>query len=454
MKKIVLFFLLLSVFSAYSQQKLNWAEVLYGNIKGLKENKIKTLKLKQGNKVLRSIEVISDKSILVKDSLNTQYFDFDDENRLVSVKSVKDMWQQQFNLNFKNNYVNQLSKTIDNNGIVTFSKFSKVSFNNTLYEEKEEYNFDRKKNDSLNVFRIKYFFNQQNPDLSYRETYNNGKIWSKKYFNQAEVKKEVFANYYTIDSLLKKDDKVTKYHFENYPDHQNIKIENDSVLTIQKKMGKKVSEKLEYASVLFREIFYDEKENIKQKIIYKNYKNPFNEWVLWEERKYDGKGGLISRKRPNKKEYKLKNEVLVYRKNVHRVRSYDMICSVKRNSSFNYLQSYSPSILFSIKWVKNFTDNFDTYIIEEDRELIYGMLDFNVNGVAEIRSNYSASTDVKNELLRTAKSMTRNGRNLKYFKDLEVEAETISGKKYNINLIENTYLLSFPIHTFLIKEEY
>ena len=190
---------MLSIFEVYSQQKLNWAEVVYGNIKGLKENKIKTLKLKKGNKVLRAIEVISDKLILVKDSLNTQYFDFDDENRLISVKSVKDMWQQQFNLNFKNNYVNQLSKTIDNNGIVSFSKFSKVSFNNTLYEEREVYNFDCKKNDSLNVFRIKYFFNQQNPDLSYRETYNNGKIWNKKYFNQTEVTKEKFDGHFIRD---------------------------------------------------------------------------------------------------------------------------------------------------------------------------------------------------------------------------------------------------------------
>ncbi|MNL40586.1 hypothetical protein D3C87_1629470 [compost metagenome] len=86
--------------------------------------------------------------------------------------------------------------------------------------------------------------------------------------------------------------------------------------------------------------------------------------------------------------------------------------------------------------------------------MIYGILDFNVNGATEIKDNYSASRDVKNELVRTSKSMTRNGRDLKYFKDLEVEAETISGKKYNINLIENTYLLSFPIHTFLTKENY
>ncbi|MBM7417722.1 MULTISPECIES: hypothetical protein [Chryseobacterium] len=453
MKKLILFFLLLSIFEVYSQQKLNWAEVVYGNIKGLKENKIKTLKLKQGNKVLRSIEVISDKSILVKDSLNTQYFDFDDENRLISVKSVKDMWQQQFNLNFKNYYVNQLSKTIDNNGIVTFSKFSKVSFNNALYEEREVYNFDRKKNDSLNVFRIKYFFNQQNPDLSYRETYNNGKIWNKKYFNQTEVTKEKFDGHFIVDSILQKDYKVTKYHFENYPEYQNIKIENDSVLTIHKKLRKKVSEKLEYASIPFREIFYDENETIKEKIIYKNYQNAFNEWVIWEEIKYDERGKVINRKFPNKSIYKLKNGILVYRKNIHRVRSYNMICSVKRNSSFNYLQSYSPSILFSIKWANNFTDNFDTYSVE-DEEMIYGILDFNVNGATEIKDNYSASRDVKNELVRTSKSMTRNGRDLKYFKDLEVEAETISGKKYNINLIENTYLLSFPIHTFLTKENY
>jgi len=452
LKKIVLFFLLVFIIKTYAQQKLNWAEVLYGDIESLKENKIKTLKLKKGNKVLRSVEVISGNSIVVKDSLAEVNFEFDKENRLISVKSIKGKKRENFKLNFRNNFVNGISRLVDENELEVYNHLSKVYFNNSSYEEKEAYSFDKKKNDSLNVIRTKYFFNKQNPDLSYEEIYNNGKIWSKKYFNQTEVKKEIFADYYIIDSILKKDYKITKHHFENYPDRQNIKIENDSVLTIQKKLGKKVSEKLEYASVPFSEIFYDKNENVKEKIIYKNYKNPFNEWVLWEERKYDGNGKLISQKHPNKKEYRLKNGVLVYRKNMHRIRSYDMICSVKRNFSFNYLQSYSPSILFSIKWAKNFTDNFDANSIEEDKEFIYGMLNFNVNGSAEIKGNYSASTDVKNELVRTSKSMTRNGRDLKYFKDLEVEAETMSREKYIINLIENTYLISFPIHTFLIKE--
>lgn len=455
MKKLILFFLLLSIFEVYSQQKLNWAEVVYGNIKGLKENKIKTLKLKKGNKVLRSIEVISDKLILVKDSLNTQYFDFDDENRLISVKSVKDMWQQQFNLNFKNNYVNQLSKTIDNNGIVSFSKFSKVSFNNTLYEEREVYNFDCKKNDSLNVFRIKYFFNQQNPDLSYRETYNNGKIWNKKYFNQTEVTKEKFDGHFIVDSILQKDYKVTKYHFENYPEHQNIKIENDSVLTTHKKLGKKVSEKLEYASIPFREIFYDENETIKEKIIYKNYQNTFNEWVIWEEIKYGERGKVINRKFPNKSIYKLKNGILVYRQNVHRVKGCGNSYTVKNKMlSIYYLQLYSSSILFNLKLNKNFVDNFDTSSVEEDEEeLIYNYLDFTDS--SKVTADYSASKDVKDEILRTSKSIRRKDRYVKrYFEGLEVEAETMTGKKYKFNPSQNSDLLSFPIHTFLTKENY
>ena len=451
MKKLVLFFLLLSICRAYSQQKINWAEVLYGDIKGLKENKIKTLKLKQGNKVLRSIEVISDRSILVKDSLNTQYFDFDEENRLISVKSVKDMWQQQFNLNFKNNYVNQLSKTIDNNGVVTFSKFSKVSFNNTLYEEREVYNFDRKKNDSLNVFRIKYFFNQQNPDLSYRETYNNGKIWSKKYFNQTEVTKEKFEGHFIVDSILQKDYKVTKYRFENYPDHQIIRIENDSVLTIHKKSGKKISEKLEYAFTPFREIFYDENENINEKIIYKNYQNAFNEWILWEESKYDGNGKLIGRRRPNKKEYKLKNGVLTLRKSVYIINTRDYIVSHDKSkySEYYYVQNYSPSVLFNPKFSIRFIQNFDTSSVFEDDDIIYINIKFQDD--AKIISEYSSSKDIRKEGIRTSKTLRRY--NDRYFSDLVVEAETFSEKKYNINLCENLNLLSFPIHTFLIKEE-
>ncbi|MCD1118869.1 hypothetical protein [Chryseobacterium turcicum] len=433
---------------------MNWAEVLYGDIKGLKENKIKILKLKKEDKVLRTVEVTSDNSIIVKDSLTEVYFRFNHQNRLFSINSFRNKQKQEFKLIFKDNFINGISRLVDENRIKFYSQWSKVSFNNFSYEEKETYSFDKNKNDSLNVFREKYFFNKENSDLSYKETYQNGKVWNKKYFNNTEVKKEIFTDYYTIDSILQKNNKVTKYHFENYPNHQNIEIENDSILTIHKKMGKMISEKLEYASVPFREILYDEHEKVKEKIIYINYQNSFNEWVLWEEIKYDGKGKRLSRKFPNKDTYKLKDGTLVYRKNMNRVRTYTITCSLKRNSSFNYLQSYSTSILFSIKWAKNFTDNFDTYSIEEDEELVYGMLDFSANGTAKIRDNYSVSTDVKNELVRTSKSMTRNGRILKYFNDLEVEAETISGKKYNINLTENTSLLSFPIHTFLIKEEY
>lgn len=450
MKKIVLFFLLLSISKAYSQQKINWAEVLYGDIKSLKENKIKTLKLKNGNKVLRSVEVISGNSIVVKDSLNEVNFEFDNENRLLSVMSINDKKKESFRLDFRNIFVNGVSRLVDKNELEVYNHLSKVYFNNSSYEEKEAYSFDKKKNDSLNVVRIKYFFNKQNPDLGYKETYEDRKVWSKKYFNQTEVKKEVFADYYTIDSLLKKDDIVTKFHFENHPDHQNIKIENDSVLTIQKKLGKKVSEKLEYASVPFREIFYDENEHVKEKIIYQNYKNPFNEWILWEERKYDGKGKLISQKHPNKKEYKLKNGVLVYRKNVHRigVTSCGIWCKSKK-AEFYYTQIYSPSVLFEMNFSNRFTQHFDTSSIFESDEMIYIYINFQND--AKIISEYSSSEEVRKEGIRTSKSVRRFLD--KYFKDLTAEAETFGGKKYIINLSENIKLLNFPIHTFLIKDE-
>lgn len=451
MKKLVLFFLLLSICRAYSQQKINWAEVLYGDIKGLRENKIKTLKLKKDNKVLRSIELISDKTILVKDSLNAEYYDFDDENRLLSVKSVKDNWEQNFTLNFKDNNVNQLSKAIDNNGMLIFNEWAKVSFNNTSYEEKKVYNFDSKRKDSIYVFRTKYFFNQKKPDLSYEETYDNGKIWNKKYFNQTEVKKEIFADYHTIDSILQKDYKVTKYHFENYPDHQIIRIEKDSILTIHEKNGKKVSEKLEYAGLPFREFFYDEYESIKEEIIYKNYQNGFNEWILWEERKYDGKGNLVSRRLPNKKEYKLKNGILTLRKSVSKVNTRDYIVSHDKSkySEYYYVQIYSPSVLFNPKFSAKFIQNFDTSSVFEDDDIIYINIKFQDD--AKIISEYSSSKDVRKEVIRTSKTLRRY--NDQYFKDLEVEAETFSEKKYSINLCENLNLLSFPIHTFLIKEE-
>lgn len=454
MKKIILFFLLFFISKTYSQQKLDWAEVLYGNSKGLRENKIKTLKLKKGNKILRSVTVISENSIVVKDSLSEVYFGFDHENRLISVKSVKDKTQEKFGLYFRNDLINGISKLTDEKGVEVYNRLSKVYFNNISYEEKEVYSFDKGKKDSLNVFRTKYFFNEQSPELSYKETYNNGKTFGKKYFNDTEVWKEKLSNYYIVDSTLRKDSKSIKYHFENYPDHQVIRIENDSMLTINKKFGKKVHEKLEYAGLPFKEVFYDENGKIKDLIVYQNYQNPFHDWVLWEERRYNGNGKLISKKLPNKKEYKLKNGVLVFRKNVSRVRECGLTYSVNRKYSFNYIESYSPSILFNIKLNKNFTDNFDVYSIEDDEEIIYLMLDFNVNGVAEVKSDYSASIDTKKEFIRMSKSIARNGRLLKYFEDLEVEVVTFSDKKYNINLSEHPDFLSFPIYTFLTKEKY
>lgn len=149
MKKIVLFFLLLSISKAYSQQKINWAEVLYGDIKSLKENKIKTLKLKNGNKVLRSVEVISGNSIVVKDSLNEVNFEFDNENRLLSVMSINDKKKESFRLDFRNIFVNGVSRLVDKNELEVYNHLSKVYFNNSSYEEKEAYSFDKKKNDSL-----------------------------------------------------------------------------------------------------------------------------------------------------------------------------------------------------------------------------------------------------------------------------------------------------------------
>ncbi|MFL9834514.1 hypothetical protein [Chryseobacterium terrae] len=452
MRRVFLFFLLFNFLTAPAQQKLNWGEILYGNMEGLNKNKIKTLKLKKGNKIIRSVEVISDQEILVKDSLNTQYFGFNQENRLISVKSILDKGIQQFNLNFKDNFINKISKTIDyKSGIVFFDQFSKVSFNDTLYNERETYNFASATKDTLNIFRVRYFFNQQNPNLSYRETYNSGIAWTKKYFNQTEVEKRVFDDHIKIDSLLQKDGKRIQYRFENYPDHQIMRIENDSVLTIQKKLGKKVSEKLEYASLPFSEIFYDENENIKEKIIYKNYQNPFKEWVLWEEIKYDEKGKVLSRKHPNKKQYKLKTGVLVFRKSETIIYSHDYIIKdFPKYHEYYYAQIYSPSILFNLKFSNKFIQNFDTSFFEEG-EMIYIYVKFQED--AKIISDYSASKDVKEEGIRTSKSVRRKEWFIKrYFEDLEVEIELITGKKHKIELSQNPELLNFPIHIFIIKE--
>jgi len=458
LKKIFLFVLLLIATAIPAQQKINWGEILYGNIQGLRKNKIKTLKLKKGNKVFRSVEVISGQEILVKDSLSTQSFYFDDKDRIISLKSNNDNWKQTFQLNFKDDYVNQLLKTTDHNGIVVFNKFSKVSFRNTLYEERDIYSFDTRKNDSLNVFRIKYFFNHQNPDLSFKETYNNGKIWTKKYFNQTEVTKEIFDNHYKVDSILQKGDKFAKYHFDNYPDHQNIRIENDSVWTIHKKNGKMISEKLEYGYLPFREVFYDENENVKERIVYKHYKNVSNEWVLWEKIKYNGNGKRLKREFPNKDTYNLVEGKLVYKENTYRVSTKDYIdesgCRRYRRDFFSFsINLYSPSILFNLKFAKSFLANIDTYDFEKENELIYTQIDFFEN--LKITADYSASKDVKDEMLRTSRSVKRKECYVKkYFEGLEVEAETVKGKKYTISLSENPQLLSFPIHIFLTKEDY
>lgn len=174
-----------------------------------------------------------------------------------------------------------------------------------------------------------------------------------------------------------------------------------------------------------------------------------------KKKKYNGKGTLISRKFPNKKEYKLKNGILVFKKNVERIR---MSCGVgysdkKKNlSAYHYPQLYSSSILFTPKLAKNFIDNFDIYAIDEDEEIIYSYLDFKDD--AKVITSNSTSKDIYYELRSASRSIRRKERYiLRYFDGTEVEAETISGKKYFINLAKNSEILSFSIHTFLIKNE-
>ncbi|AYN00388.1 hypothetical protein [Chryseobacterium sp. 3008163] len=211
---------------------------------------------------------------------------------------------------------------------------------------------------------------------------------------------------------------------------------------------------MEYAGSPFREVFYDGNENIKEEIVYKNYQNGFNEWILWEEIKYDGKGKRLSRKFPNKSIYKIKDGILVYRQNVHRIKGCGNSYTVKNKMlSMYYLQLYSSSILFNLKLSKNFVDNFDTAAFEEDEELVYAHLNFTDN--SNVPADYSASKDIKDELRRTSKSLRRKEWYLKkYFEGLEVEVETMTGKKYKINLSQIPEFLSFPIHIFLTKEDY
>lgn len=438
----------MSLIKIDSQQKMNWECILYGDFASLKMYKIKTLKLKKHNKILRSVEIDPEKlDIITKDSLKTNYFRFDSENKLISLKTIKNKNLEEFELKYKNGYVKWFSQYNEDNNVKRYRRFSNTSFLNKIYDELENYHIDKNKNDTISIFRVNYFFNEKNPELSYEESYQTGNLWIKKYFNKVEVSHQKFTDYNVIDSTLYINDKKVSYHFENSKDFELIKIEKDSIYTSIKEFGKITSTKVEFLGKTFKEVFYNENEIIKEKNLYTIYKNSYGENIIWEIRKFNSKNKLINKIYPNKNTYKLKNGVLIYRKNQKNVNTndYGMRDRVKYYNPY-YILPVSTSILFNLKLEKVFIDNFDTSNIDDDN-MIYADLNF-----TDYATVLFDSGDIRSELVRTAKKIRRGETYFSYFKDLEVEAETVNGKKYIINLSQYPELLSFSISTFIIQE--
>ncbi|TDX91955.1 hypothetical protein [Chryseobacterium daecheongense] len=451
MKRIFTFLLLFFISSIYSQKKINWEDIFLGDFTSLVKNNVKTLTLKKRGNVVRTVEVEPEKyQIVVKDSVKSNYFIFDTNNHLTSLKVQTTHDLNDFVVKYNDDKVQWISNRIEDRESIHYQRISYPEVLNPKYKEVDKFILNKKNNDSADVLRIKYFFNEKDQHLGYEEMYKSN-YWRRKYFNNVETIKQKFSDHFVVDSILYVDKKKQTYHFENYKDEQKIVIEKDSIYTINKKFGKKINEKVEYQSLIFKEFFYNKDGEIVSKIDYIYYKNDFGNLILWEIKNTDN-NRIIDRKFPNKKFYKLKKGVLYSKLKTSTITNTNcsLTCSVRYIKMY-YASFFSPSILFNLKIEKSFNDYFDASILaDNDPELLYNQLDFRYTGS---KVHFETNKDIISELGRTTKYITKTKeRFLNYFKDMNVELETSDGKKSILNLSENPELLSLSIYTFIIQD--
>jgi len=430
MKKTFLLILIFCVQNIIlAQKKLNtddWVKILSGKIETYQAYNIKTIKLSNNGKIIKQIDYNSVTNKLTSNGeKDTVTYVFDKENRLVNA-DFSETWYT-FNYlgtNKKANYF-QLKRNED-----TLQQTRTISYPYPERPKIEWFEFvskSKKNGKTISSSSEKYIINPKDSLWNYRETKKN-QNFSRKYDNGATSQlKYISEKNYSYDSIyvrpngirfakseIAEDDKLYRHIYVGdslYTYHFKSGILNRKRVSLGNYLMNESNYNPETGTLLetFTHTYYPEKENgrlIHWKTQHQNFQTQKTEIIY-----------------PNKKKYKLKDNVLIERKklnlrlNLFRKRQKPLECGTVRGcGGYAYdIRKIRPFYLYNIASTSVLADhyylvqNFDSYVFEEEdfpQSFIQGELyfeDFKKSTFYDICKTGRISHNFKNELIKITK---------------------------------------------------
>ncbi|WP_196888725.1 hypothetical protein [Aureivirga sp. CE67] len=357
---IVLLFISITCFG----QLKDIEKIISGDFIAMKENNVKTIKLKEKDSVLISIEVFNKENRLILNRNDSRFYDFINYSFDLNgnVKSIYD-GKNTFSLNFDSNKVLQrIERNFHDENETIYQATYKIDSTNLRSFRNDFVSINKKTLETKKNSR-KFVFCKKDSLLSYDEKLFEDRF-ERRYWNKTEVKGQVLKDTIIVDSISNGKSIIKKYI--NSRNKSLESISNGNRGDLESKIIKE-----EYGSKIFEEYFYDNGKLSKMKeYFYEPYFSSISDTIsngdiLWEIRTFDFKTQKNKSIYPSKKNFKKrKGKIIDKQKGVSLYTCSIRGCGTKKHI-FPEVIVYSPSIISTSKLMITIYRRIDNYVFGE-----------------------------------------------------------------------------------------
>lgn len=464
--------------SVLAQKKLNesdWIKILSGKIETYQAYNIKTVKLSNNGKIIKQIDYNpATNKLTAYGEKDTVTYVFDRENRLANAYFSQSWYTFAYPENGKK--ANYFQLNINEDSLQQSRIISYPYPENPKIEWFEFVSKSRKNGEIISSSSEKYIINPKDSLLSYFETMTN-KNFYRQYDNGAtsQLKYNSEKNY-SYDSIYVRPNGIRFAKNEIAEDdklYRHISV-GDSLYTSIFKAGILNEQRIMFQSILRQESKYNPQSGeLLQSETYTYFpENKYGGLIHWKTEHQDFETQKTETIYPNKKKYKLRDNVLIERKklnlrlNLFRKRKVFECGTIRGCGSHAYeIRKIRPYYLYNIASTSVLADhyylvqNFDSYVFEDSfvyddyQSLIQAELfeDIKKSTFSDICKTGRIPQDVQNELIKITKKWYR--RKDKY-KDYKVEITTYDNKKFECKPIDYLDQIHLPIDVFSYRGDF
>ncbi|MDR6969613.1 hypothetical protein J2X31_003646 [Flavobacterium arsenatis] len=478
MKKTIFFFLtLFCTQNMLAQKNLDandWVKILSGNIATYQEYNIKTLNLYQNNKIIKRIDYHSvERKITANGEKDSVTYLFDKNNRMTAVYFPQESYFLNYHdANVKANFF-QLKKDEDSLQITQTISFP--------YPEKQKIEWleiiKKSKKTGKTVFSSseKYILNPKDSLWNYEESRTNKNFYRRYYNGASSQLRYVSEKEYSYDSTYVRPNGI---RFSKYEQMKNDSLwrhisVGDSVYNYHYKSGKLYQKQIRFEDNLKNEYNYNpETGKLMETIAYTYFpENEYGGIVLWKKEYHNLETQKTEITFPNKKNFKLRNNVLIERKkwkwNLFKKifpASEILGCGTTSHSVHTSKSKRLPYYIYNIASTSILVDNYFLIRNLDDYEFSDSFIDDDINqsfihseiSLADFQKStfsgvYKTGTvprDIRNEMQRISKRFVRKMESYKYYK---LEIITHDNEKFECEPYQHFNQIQLPIDVFIYR---